>query len=197
MIFWYKMRSLGETVKETPNPHSEGKPQTLRLPASLSLSYLSLSSQAYARRYLLGCQDIVKVGLSTPISATFSVVPTCPISILMSSLAEARRTPSCEKLMVLTGHSSLENVLIQASSLASQTLTRASADPVAKYLPHLLNSMQMQLPGCACSTCWISNSGQVMISMHPWPLVKKKRSFAMFQLISFTSNLNCLSALTL
>ena len=77
---------------------------------------------------------MVKVGLSTPISATFSVVPTCPISILISSLAEASRTPSCEKLMVLTGHSSLENVLMQASSLASQTLTRASAEPVAKYL---------------------------------------------------------------
>merc|ERR1719431_2163417 len=126
IIFWYKMRSLGQTVKETPpsltqkgNPRpsdclhlspchtcpchhrrmlagicSEGKPQTFRLPASLSLSYLSLSSQAYASRYLLGCQDIVKVGLSTPISATFSVVPTCPISILISSLADARRTPS-------------------------------------------------------------------------------------------------------
>ena len=51
--------------------------------------------------------------------------------------------------MVLTGHSSLEKVLMQASSAASQTLTRASAEPVAKYLPHLLNSMQMQLPGWA------------------------------------------------
>ena len=38
---------------------------------------------------------------------------------------------------VLTGHSSLEKVLMQASSLASQTETRASAEPVAKYLPHL------------------------------------------------------------
>ena len=40
-------------------------------------------------------------------------------------------------LSVLTGHSSLEKVLMQASSLASQTETRASAEPVAKYLPHL------------------------------------------------------------
>ena len=37
----------------------------------------------------------------------------------------------------LTGHSNLEKVLMQASSLASQTDTKASADPVAKYLPHL------------------------------------------------------------
>ena len=37
----------------------------------------------------------------------------------------------------LTGHSNLENVLMQASSLASHTDTKASADPVAKYLPHL------------------------------------------------------------
>ena len=92
---------------------------------------------------------MVNVGLSTPISATLSVVSTCPMSILMSSLALASNCPSWEKLIVLTGHSSLEKVLMQASSAASQTLTRASADPVAKYLPHLLNSMQMQLPGWA------------------------------------------------
>ena len=92
---------------------------------------------------------MVKVGLSTGMSATLSAVLTCPISILVSSLALANRTPSWEKLMVLTGHSSLEKVLMQASSAASQTLTRASAEPVAKYLPHLLNSMQMQLPGWA------------------------------------------------
>ena len=34
----------------------------------------------------------------------------------------------------LTGHSSLEKVLMQASSRASHTDTRASALPVAKYL---------------------------------------------------------------
>merc|ERR1719458_2065835 len=91
----------------------------------------------------------------------------------MSSLADAKSAPSWLKLMVLTGHSSLEKVLMQASSLASQTETRASAEPVAKYLTHLLNSMQLR------------------------PLVRKKRSLAMFHEISFTSNLNCLSAFTL
>ena len=85
--------------------------------------------------------------MSTGMSATLSEVLTCPISIFVSSLALAKRTPSWEKLMVLTGHSSLEKVLMQASSAASHTLTSASAEPVAKYRPHLLNSIQMQLPG--------------------------------------------------
>ena len=46
---------------------------------------------------------------------------------------------------VLTGHSSLEKVLMQASSLASQTETRASAEPVAKYLPHLVHGLDRSM----------------------------------------------------
>ena len=52
--------------------------------------------------YLDGCQDIVKVGESTAISATFWVVSTWPMSILMSSLADAKSAPSWLKLIVLT-----------------------------------------------------------------------------------------------
>jgi hypothetical protein len=51
------------------------------------------------------------------------------------------------KDIALTGHSSLEKVLTQASSLASQSETRASALPTAKYLPVGSNSMHMQFPG--------------------------------------------------
>lgn len=146
----------------------------------------------------------------------------------------------------LTGHSSLEKVLMQASSLASQTETRASAEPVAKYLPHLAQTFnwnrvmtQMSLdkllnahppsqvspiyepaelnadavprvclqymlnfqfwPGqdLKGATCIWSFQFRSITSMQPWPLVRKKRSLAMFHEISFTSNLNCLSAFTL
>ena len=40
---------------------SFGNPYTFRRPTLRSRSYLSFSSQAYASRYLLGCQAIVKV----------------------------------------------------------------------------------------------------------------------------------------
>lgn len=46
-----------------------------------------------------------------------------------------------------------------ASSFASHSDTRASAEPVAKYLPVGSNSMQMQVPGCAFSMCCSSKSG--------------------------------------
>ena len=77
--------------------YSEGKPHTFKLPWSRSRSYLSLSSHAYASKYLHGgekcktrglnvrnqymrqkdldgCHEIVKVGESTAISATCDVV---------------------------------------------------------------------------------------------------------------------------
>jgi len=39
MIFWYKMRSLGETVKETPQPSLRGETPDLET-ASISLSVI-------------------------------------------------------------------------------------------------------------------------------------------------------------
>lgn len=51
---------------------SLGSPKSLIVPASRSLSYLSLSSQAQARSGLRGCQAMVKVGLSQGTSAIFS-----------------------------------------------------------------------------------------------------------------------------
>lgn len=51
-----------------------GRPNSFTVPASRSLSYLSLSSQANARIWRFGCQATVKVGLSHGMSAIFSPV---------------------------------------------------------------------------------------------------------------------------
>ena len=91
---YQKQRSLSNTECQI---YSEGKPHTFKLPWSRSRSYLSLSSHAYASKYLHGgekcktrglnvrnqymrqkdldgCHEIVKVGESTAISATCDAV---------------------------------------------------------------------------------------------------------------------------
>ena len=79
-------------------------------------------------------------------------------------------------------------------SNASQMLTLASADPTAKYRPVGSNSMQMQVAGWACNFIWLLISGHPNTCTCPVPEVKNKRLLSLFQLSSFTSNLNDCSA---
>lgn len=69
-------------------------------------------------------------------SAIFSPVSVSPMSMIKSSLADASNRPSWLNDIVRTGQSKRENTLKQANSFASHNETRASAEPVAKYLPN-------------------------------------------------------------
>ncbi|CAG5993536.1 unnamed protein product, partial [Menidia menidia] len=112
--------------------------------------------------------------LTVPASRLLSYLPSlssqagrlgCQATVKWSSEAEASIRPSWLKLSVLTGQSSREKQRTHTSSSTSHRLTSASALPVAKML------------------------------MQPLPLVRKNMSLSLFQEISFTSNLNCSSAL--
>ena len=70
---------------------------------------MSLSSQAYAKRYLFGCHAILKVGEFTGIFVIKVPVSTWAILTRRSSEAEASNLPSWENDMVRTGHSTVEN----------------------------------------------------------------------------------------
>ena len=102
----------------------------------------------------------------------------------------------------LIGIPNTDKSISWSSGEVSATPAKFYADAVARmslkqHIHSFLYLILVHIKISTWSTCWTSSSGQVRISIHPWPFVRKKRSLLWFQLISFTSNLNCFSALTL
>lgn len=68
----FKRKAYTQLLCKKKTYDSDGKPNNLIVPASRSLTCLSLSSQANARIYFLGCHATVNVGDSQGTSVIFS-----------------------------------------------------------------------------------------------------------------------------